>query len=174
MIIFLSGLSAVGKTTTAEAFVARHTEFRHVVASRLIKGGGASIRPSSRADLDRNQKILLREFRELRHTSAERIHLILDGHMVIETREGEELIEDKVIDGLQVSHFIVITDDPYRIYSTRRRGSSGRPISLDTIQRLQMLEIDATRRQAERCGSPSFEVQSGDVEALERIFGLDS
>jgi adenylate kinase len=172
MIVFLSGLSGAGKTTTAAAFIARHAQFKHVVASRLIEIGGASTRPLGAADVAYNQQVLIQGFSVIRHR-CQRYHLILDGHMVIETRQGHEIVNDEVIDGLLITHFVVLIDEPQRIYSTRRRSSITTPeASMDEIRRLQALEIDATRRQAERCRCPFFEVQSGQVDALEAVFAL--
>jgi adenylate kinase len=171
MIVFLSGLSGVGKTTTAKAFVARHAQFKHVIASCLISRAGARTQPLDSADVKRNQEVLLREFTAIRRSFPE-YYIMLDGHMVIETTRGEEIVGDEVIDGLAATHFIAIIDDPRRIYSTRQHDLGEASLSLGELERLQDLEIVTTRRQAERRECPFFEVQSGEVEALELIFGL--
>jgi adenylate kinase len=171
MIVFLSGLSGVGKTTTARAFAARHAQFKHIIASRLISRAGARTQPSDSADVKRNQQVLLREFAQIRR-SFPNYDILLDGHMVIETTRGEEIVGDEVIDELAATHFIAVIDDPRRIYSTRQLGLSEAFLSLGKLERLQDLEIVTTRRQAERRECPFFAVQSGEVEALELIFGL--
>jgi adenylate kinase len=132
---------------------------------------GVRTQPSDSADVKRNQQVLLREFAEIRRGFPD-YHILLDGHMVIETTQGEEIVSDEVIDDLAATHFIAIIDDPRRIYSTRQHGLSEAPLSLSELERLQDLEIVTTRLQAERRECPFFEVQSGEVEVLELIFGL--
>jgi len=170
MIVFLSGLSGVGKTTTAKAFVGRHTQFKHVIASDVIRRAGASTYPLDYAQIEHNQRILLRDFAEIRHNFPG-FHILLDGHMVIETNEGEYVVEDGVIDSLSVSYFVAIVDDPSRIYSARRTIGK-RLLSPNELERLQKLEVAATQRQAERAARPFAQVQSGEVEALENTLGL--
>jgi adenylate kinase len=170
MMVFLSGLSGVGKTTTARAFVARHPQFRHIIASDLIRRTGAGIEPAEDDHVERNQVILLREFAAVRRRFPYH-HFLLDGHMVIEIRKGDHIIADSVIDGLAVTHFVVIVDDPSRIYSTRF-AVQGDSLSPSGLERLQNLEITTTRRQAERTGCPFVQVQSGQIKSLEDSLGL--
>jgi adenylate kinase len=170
MIVFLSGLSGVGKTTTARAFVARQQQFKHVIASDLISRAGANIEPTDEREVINNQNILIREFTAIRQYFQD-YHFLLDGHMVIETNKGDYIIADEVIDGLAVTHFVGITDDPSRIHSTRRVIQKG-AISSVELANLQTLEMSATRRQAERTRRPFFQVRSGHVVALENSLGL--
>jgi adenylate kinase len=170
MIVFLSGLSGVGKTTTAKAFVARHTQFKHVIASDVIKSAGASTYALDYAQVEYNQRILIRDFAEIRRNFPG-LHILLDGHMVIETNEGQHILDDEIIDGLYVSDFVAIVDDPSRIFSARSTigGSLLPPNELDQLQKL---EVAATKRQAERTRRPFAQVRSGELEALERTLGL--
>jgi adenylate kinase len=170
MIVFLSGLSGVGKTTTARALVARQPQFRHIIASDLISRAGANIDPANEREVIRNQDILVQEFAAVRQYFRN-YHFLLDGHMVIETNKGDHIIEDEVIDRLAVTHFIGIIDDPSRIHSTRRVIQKG-CISSAELANLQTLEMSVTRRQAERTRRPFFQVWSGQVEALEINLGL--
>ena len=112
-----------------------------------------------------------REFVAIRRSFLE-YHILLDGHMVIETTRGEQIVDDEVIDGLAATHFIAIIDDPSRIYLTRQDDTSKGSLSLSELDRLQNLEIATTRQQAKRRECPFFEVQSGEVDALEVIIGL--
>jgi adenylate kinase len=170
MIVFLSGISGVGKTTIARAFVARQRQFKHVIASDLISRAGASVEPTDEREVIRNQNILIKEFAAIRQYFRH-CHFLLDGHMVIETSKSHHIIGDEIIDGLAVSHFIGIIDDPSRIHSTRRAVQKGAISSLE-LENLQNLEMSVTRRQAERTRCPFFQVQSGQVEALENSLGL--
>jgi len=170
MIVFLSGLSGVGKTTTARAFVTRQQQFKHIIASDLISGAGASIEPADEREVIRNQNILVQEFAGFRQYFRD-YHLLLDGHMVIETSKGDYIIGDEVIDGLAVTHFVGIIDNPSRIHSTRRVAQKG-AISFFELAKLQTLEMSVTRQQAERTRRPFFQVQSGQVESMEASLGL--
>jgi adenylate kinase len=170
MIVFLSGLSGVGKTTTARAFVARQQQFKHIIASDLISGAGASIEPTDEREVINNQNILVQEFMAIREFFPN-YHFLLDGHMVIETNKGDHIIGDEVIDCLAITHFVGIIDDPSRIHSTRHVIQKG-AISFIELANLQTLEMSVTRRQAQRTRRPFFQVQSGQVEALEDRLGL--
>lgn len=170
MIVFFSGLSGVGKTTTAKAFIERYTQFKHVVASELIRQAGANPHVLDHAQAEQNQRILLQEFAAIRRRLVNP-HILFDGHMVIETRKGEHVVNDRVIDGLCVSHFVAIIDEPSRIYSMRY--TAGRtPPSTEELKRLQDLEVSTTRRQAERTGRPFIQMQSGTIESLATSLGL--
>lgn len=170
MIVFLSGLSGVGKTTMARAFVARQQQFKHIIASDLISGAGASIELTDEWEVIKNQNILVREFAEIRQSFPD-YHFLLDGHMVIETNKGKHIIGNEVIDGLAITHFVGIIDDPSRINFTRLVIQKG-AISSVELANLQILEMSVTRRQAERTRRPFFQVQSGQVEVLENSLGL--
>jgi len=91
--------------------------------------------------------------------------------MVIETNEGEHVVEDWVIDGLFVSYFVAIIDDPSRIYSARLTVGR-RLLAPNELKRLQKLEVAQTERQAVRTGRPFAQVRSGELKALENILGL--
>ena len=164
MIVFLSGLSGVGKTTTATAFIERYTQFKHVVASELIRRAGADPQALDQAQAETESAYFGPRIPTICH-SLRNLHILFDGHMIIETRKGEHVIDDRVIDGLYVSHFVAIIDDPSRIYSTRY--TVGRtPLSTEELKRLQELEVYTTRRQAERTGCPFIQIQSGAIESL--------
>jgi adenylate kinase len=170
MIVFLSGLSGVGKTTTAQAFVVRHTQFRHVIASHLIRRAGASTQKLDYSQVKQNQIILLREFAAIRN-SFSNCHILLDGHMIIEINEGEFIVDDNVINGLSVTHFIALIDNPNRVYSTKRNARKF-SLSPNELERLQRLEVTETRRQAERTGCPFFQIRSGEIKSLEDSLGF--
>lgn len=170
MIVFLSGLSGVGKTTTAKAFVRRYTQFRHIIASDLIRRAGANPQARDYAEAQENQHILLTEFAAMRR-SLFNPYILLDGHMVIETAKGDHVIDDCIVDGLCLSHFVAIIDDPKRIYSTRRTIQRA-PLSLKHLTELQGLEVAATRRQAERTGCPFIQMKSGAVDFLAANLGV--
>lgn len=170
MIVFLSGLSGVGKTTTARAFVRRHPNFKHVIASALLRDAGVSLEPANESQVRYNQEVLINQFKAIREGCPD-THFLFDGHMIIETANGNHAIADEIIDGLTVSHFVVMVDNAYRIRMSREAVQK-RLISPVELERLQSIEVQATLRHAERTGRPFFQVQSGQIAVMEDGLGL--
>jgi adenylate kinase len=172
MIVFLSGLSGAGKTTMARAITMRHPQFKHVIASDIIRNAGADTKPTNARAVEQNQIAILKRFEGIRQQLAG-YSILFDGHMVIETADGPQIIRDQVIDALEITHFCVILDDPKRIQSTRYRSQKAKK-SIAQLADLQTLELNLTRRQAERTDRPFAEIRRGDLDTFERSLGIKS
>jgi adenylate kinase len=144
----------------------------HVIASDLIRKAGGDIKPTNARAVEQNQIAILKGFERIRRRLAG-YPILFDGHMVIETADGPHTVRDQVIDALEITHFCVILDDPERIQSMRYQSQTTEKSAAELAD-LQTLELNLTRRQAERTQRPFAEIQSGDLDAFERSLGIKS
>lgn len=115
--IFVCGLSKSGKSHLIEAAIASGTKFRHVKASQLLRVAG---RPLERIDaylMLANQRVFLECALAMLVHSNEAV--VLEGHLVIETTDGPQLVPDTSLDALPIVKLLLIEDDPNAIAARR-------------------------------------------------------
>ena len=118
----------------------RHPQFKHVIASDIIRETAADIKPTNARAVEQNQIAILKGFEGIRQQLAD-YPIIFDGHMVIEAADGPQIIRDQVIDALGITHFCVVLDDPERIQSTRYQSQTAEK-SIAQLADLQTLELN--------------------------------
>ncbi len=159
-IIFVAGVSGVGKTTFLKK-IAENAEFQRLTASLIIKEQrkyiGVQKMTSEElrlANLADNQKVLVDGFHRLKIPQMDLI--IIDGHTVIDTPNGLIKIESSVFKGLGVEHFIFLKEQPAEILKRRRADSSRNrhSISAELIEQQQAKSLVVTAKIAEVLGVP--------------------
>lgn len=155
MVVALTGISGVGKSTLVEA-VSSLIPLHHFQASALIKEGrdttlgvAAVAHDHLRlANTDENQMLLVRGFRR-RAVNVSGL-VILDGHTMIEKDDRLMPIAKTVFEEIGISAMIFLEDDPAFILE-RRRGDTSRSRPLPSIERLKATQDAALRQAAELC-----------------------
>lgn len=95
MLAIICGLSGSGKSYLIEsANVASHG-LTVVKASDLLRNGGYPTTNLQASDVSKNQRYIVDQLIGL---SACHRRIVLDGHLLIETREGPQLIADAVVE----------------------------------------------------------------------------
>ncbi|MEO0917612.1 MAG: AAA family ATPase [Pseudomonadota bacterium] len=124
-VVAFTGISGVGKTTFLNKF-ADIVAFQHVTGGSLIasaRDAAADSRDAMRhADLDENQRLLIRGFALVRDPTAELV--IMDGHVVIDDGKGLINISSDVFNALDVTVMMHLEADPDRIIKNRRQDTS--------------------------------------------------
>lgn len=124
-VIAFTGISGVGKTTFLNRF-SNLVAFQHVTGGSLI-AAARDAAPDDRdamrhADLDENQRLLIRGFDLVRDPTAELI--IMDGHVVIDHGEGLTNISSDVFKALDVTVMVHLEANPERVAKNRRQETS--------------------------------------------------
>jgi adenylate kinase len=146
IVVALTGLSGVGKSTLIKALAAM-VPLEHLQASALIRegqqasGDAALTQDQLRlVDIDENQQLLVSGFQLMAGKSKGLI--IVDGHTVIERDGGLTRIDARVFGALGIHSMIFLVDDPDAI-ATRRRNDTVRKRPLPSIDRLQLIQNQA-------------------------------
>lgn len=119
-IISFTGLSGVGKST----FLRRLSErllFQHLVAGSLIAAARDAEQQDRdklrHADLDENQRLLIRGFALARDPEADLV--VIDGHVVIDSGYGLTKLPADVFRILGITTVVHLEADPARIAANR-------------------------------------------------------
>lgn len=150
MIVLLCGLSKSGKTTLITNAALQDLGIEHVKASKILQ---ERCRPTSCVqsnDIGPNQVALVSWLTAAMRQRPSKI--LLDGHLLIETTDGPQLLPDSSLAELPLSGLIHISIAPETV-SKRRRGS-GLTESVQEIGLLTEIERSAARRLACRRSIP--------------------
>jgi adenylate kinase len=167
MIIIACGLSKSGKTSLIERADFARLNCAHVRGGALLCNGYRPIEALRASDVITNQEFIVRELLALEASSK---RTLLDGHLLIETLDGPQLVPDSVLDPLPLSGLIVVVTDP-KIVAKRRLGTR-LTSAIEDISDLAQMEGLQARRLARRRRVPVVELDSQDVESLNRILSL--
>ncbi len=176
-IVFLAGVSGVGKTTFLRE-LANHAEFQHLTASQIIKDQKQYINLQNMtseelrlANIADNQKTLVDGFHRLKEPQIDLI--IIDGHTVIDTPDGLVEIESSVFEGLGIDHFIFLKEQPAEILKRRQADSSrNRPlICVESIEQQQAISLTITTKIAGTLGVPMSSLSTCQFDDALRILG---
>lgn len=163
----LVGISGVGKTTFLKG-LGESIDFQHLSAGSLIaearkKGDGE--RDGLRSNnIDENQQLLVSGFMLKVDPSVERI--ILDGHMIIHTQGGVEVIDPSVFSGMAIEGIIHLSAPPELIEKNRLNDAMRqRPnLSVKELSDHQGLSLSATKSACEYLHIPFLEVATNDLQ----------
>ncbi|MBA9068734.1 adenylate kinase [Methylobacterium sp. RAS18] len=124
------GISGVGKTTRCANFCAKHTNFLHIQASKILQQSRNStsetLRTSPKYKIEENQSILVTKFLEIRNQNLEKSFLI-DAHCVIDSDREYIYIPPHVFSGFLPDRFFVLESDPKSIALQRNADPRQRP-----------------------------------------------
>lgn len=166
-IVFVGGVHGVGKSTCC-AQVAQLTGCLHVTASEIIKRERSQAIASAGklvADVDGNQRLLIRGFHTLR-LQAGTMPILLDGHFAMRDTLGEiQAVSVDVFRSLGVDRVVCLVDEPSAI-AARIQQRDGTALANHEIAELQDAEMRHAKAAAVALGVPFTLVQGGDVEAL--------
>ncbi len=161
--ILVTGISGVGKTHLLEQFLRRHPSFVRLGASALLHRARHNIDNLDTASAAENQRFLMQALTNAMHEARPRT--LVDGHAVIETRNGVYEVPDMVVVSLRPQLIATVFDEDEASLENRRR-QKGRQSFLPLSQ-LQTAEIERSRRWSKVLEVPFALVRSGAVEDFE-------
>lgn len=162
----LVGISGVGKTTFLKG-LSEVVDFQHLSAGSLIaeaRKKGDEERDGLRANnIDENQELLVSGFFLKIDPSAGRI--ILDGHMIIHTQTGIEIIDPSVFEKMSIRGLIHLSAPPEQIERNRLNDATRqRPnLSIKELSDHQGLSLSTSKGASEYLRIPFLEVATTDV-----------
>lgn len=166
-VVFVGGVHGVGKTTSC-AQVAQLAGCLHVTASEIIRRErGQAIASAGKlvADVDGNQRLLIRGFHRMRQ-KAGATPILLDGHFAMRDGLGEiQSVSVDVFRSLGIDRVVCLVDEPSAIAARIRQRDGMAPADRE-IADLQDAESRHARLVATALDVPFTLVQGGDVEAL--------
>lgn len=158
MIILACGLSGSGKTTIiAHAARVSGLGLNHIKASDILRQEGRPITGLKASDVISNQELIVSWL--LRYKSLNHGPILLDGHLLIETDDGPQLVPDRILAPLPLAGIIVVRIEP-EVVAKRREDSFLTRSSLE-IRDLMFIERVHARRLA-RARTVTFSAIRGD------------
>ncbi|MBR2681398.1 MAG: AAA family ATPase [Exiguobacterium sp.] len=160
MVVFICGLSGIGKSSLIEYVVTNFPNVRHVRASDLLASAGKPIRNLRTSDVLHNQLAFVKlAAAEIRRST----HVLIDGHLLIESLDGPISLPDNCLDALQIDGVIIVTADAEQLFS--RRVTAGLcTASINELAELMSTELENAKRLAQRRRVGFATIQSGDRE----------
>lgn len=174
-VIFLAGISGVGKTTFLKK-LATEIEFQHLTAGTLISNG-KSIEPKDRdairfSNLDENQELLISGFHHTRDNEA--LVVLIDGHVVIDNGSGLEKINSNVFKALNIDAMVHLNADTDQIFKNRENDESrARPkLSREQLKDHQEYSILAAYEISKVLDMRCIEINAEDIASIKRLLLL--
>ena len=171
MIVFVCGLSRSGKSHMLEAVLVNCTGVQHLRASELLRASGRPTALISAADALLNQEVFIAAAKAAIERTSDNI--IIDGHLMIESADGPQLVPETCFDALPLVGMVVIEAPPTEI--VRRHVEIEPALTADEAADRMELERIHARRIARRRNIGFAAVESGDVDhlydELARMFG---
>lgn len=161
--IFVAGLSGVGKTSAIDWFVLRHPEFEHLRASCLLKELGRPLSNLTLQEISENQY----ELNRLLRGRAISRRTILDGHLVLPTGSGTYRVSTDFFDGIPLTAFVFLWAEPSILL--RRRDAELREDTLRLTEELQKAALNHARSVAVHYGRPIEILNSDDRSDFEEV-----
>lgn len=149
MIIIACGLSKSGKTSLIQN--ARLEEFgiSVVKGSSILSTSGRPVVDLTATETISNQQIIAEELSRLVQAES---RVVLDGHLLIETIDGPQLVPDVVLKRLPICGVVLIESDPVLISERRREGKL--TTNIEEISDLAQMELLQAKRFARLLGVP--------------------
>jgi len=157
----MCGLSKSGKTSTIEACDLASTGFIHVRASTLLKDDGRPIASLRASDVFLNQEALVRTLTDAPYRGRD---ILLDGHLLIETADGPQLVPDSCLEPLPLGVVILFQAQAEQV--AQRRAGTASAILPEEARRLMALEAVQAERVALRRRVPFLCAGPGDAQLL--------
>ncbi|MGJ3259051.1 MAG: AAA family ATPase [Rhodospirillales bacterium] len=165
MMVFVTGLSRSGKSTAIEACGYRDMGFNYRRGSDILRDRGLPTADLTPAQSLRNQEEIVRAL-----LSEQRFQCgatIFDGHLMIETTEGPQLVPQRPLEQLGIAAVINVFANADIV--AERRGDPS--IYAADISLLEEIETVCATQLARRTGSRLERVDSEDLKHLSVIFG---
>ncbi|MER9107679.1 hypothetical protein NKH95_27605 [Mesorhizobium sp. M0848] len=162
MILLVCGLSQSGKSNLIERAQLEGLGIPSVKASTLLRTTGRPTVELDVIDAIANQDYLAKQVLQATGSNAELT--ILDGHLLIETIGGPQLVPDASLAPLPIVGVIFVQADS-NVISKRREGSTFSR-SIDEITDLAQIELSQARRFARKRGVLFEVVDAGDVKTF--------
>jgi len=163
--IFVGGLSGVGKTSMISALARQDDAIIHLRASALLRNSGVQTAQLRAGQMLENQRRLVAILAKM-PIPTNRLG-ILDGHYVIETLDGVVPVPDEVFDSLGLVGVVVIVAQ-IPIIAARRKARD--PEWHDPgLAEMQLRERTHAALQGKRLSIPFAEIASGDQATFRRI-----
>ncbi|MBG0801483.1 AAA family ATPase [Methylocystis sp. H4A] len=163
MIVIVCGLSGSGKSSLTKNSDFLSLGFVLVRASDLLRSAGLPTTQLRARDALLNQEYLIDKISDL---AAERAFIVLDGHLLIETIDGPQLVPDTIVSRLPVSYILFVDTSPKEIMKRRARENG---VCVDELSDLGELEHIHARRLARKGRVPFGSIKDGDVVAFDLI-----
>jgi len=159
MITFVCGLSKSGKSTLIDQARSEGIVADHIKASAVLRDLGRPTLEARASDVIANQELLVDWLDRSIRCNPRRV--ILDGHFLIESLDGPQLVPDSVLKSLPVTKVICVHCEP-KLIADRRAGSRFTQ-SLEEIEDLMAIEERQAARFARQIGAPISTVSATDV-----------
>ena len=172
-IIFLAGISGVGKTTFLKK-LATEIEFQHLTAGTLISNGKSleqKNRDSMRfSNLDENQELLISGFHHARDNQA--LIVLIDGHVVIDNGDDLKKISPNVFNALKVDAVIHLNSAPDQIFENRQNDKNRDRPKLSSVQlkNHQEYSILTAYEISKALDIKCIEINAEDTSSVKRLF----
>lgn len=158
MMIVVCGLSKCGKSSLIKRASKSGLAVPSVKASQLLRTSGRPTQTLNAAEALKNQP-------ELSNLLKQHVHggqpIILDGHLLIETIDGPQLVPETGLVPLGVIGIILVTAPKETIAS--RRAETKFTTNIEDIQDLATIECVHARRFARMQGVPFSQIDYLDV-----------
>jgi adenylate kinase len=165
MILLVCGLSMSGKSTLiAKADLAR-LAVEHVRASAVLHALDRPTVGLAVTDLLANQVLLVEWL--MQSLGGQPRSIILDGHLLVETADGPQLVPDNALRVLPIAGVIAIHDDPLLV--SERRKETPLTTRIEEIQDLTTIEELQAKRFARLRGVEFAVVRAADVTGFEAM-----
>ena len=161
MIVVVCGLSKCGMTSLVDAAKPIGLDWTPVRGSQLLHvAGKPTTGLTAWQTLDNQQS--LRD--QLARLDSDNRHLVLDGHLLIETVDGPQLVPDSAFFGLKLAGVIAVVIDPDLL--SKRRAET--PLNSDPVELADLMSIEKfqARRIARQFDVPFFDVEHDDANAF--------
>lgn len=168
----LVGISSVGKTTFLKG-LSELIDFQNLSAGSLIaearKKRGEERDGLRSSNIDENQRLLVSGFMLKVDPSAEIV--ILDGHMIIHTYGGIEVIDPSIFAGIGIGGLIHLSASPEQIERNRLNDATRQRPSLSEreLSDHQDLSLSTTKSACEYLGIPFLAVTTKDVQLAQQF-----
>jgi adenylate kinase len=162
MITFVCGLSKSGKSTLIAQGELAKIPADHIKASALLRDLNRPTVDLRASSVVGNQDILV-DWLDHSLRSNPRL-IVLDGHLLIETLDGPQLVPDVALKKLPITHVICIRGEPAEVAERRR----GLPFtrSVEEIRDLIAIEELQARRFARLMRARLSTLTSDDLESF--------
>lgn len=169
-LVFIGGISGVGKTTLLDRSPGRDREWLRMSAGRLIAGelGLAALSVEDEADVLRCQDALVRAYKQRSRGHA--LPILMDGHFTLHTRSGAIAVPESVFRAL-APHALVLLHAPPDEIRSRRLHRDGAAPSLEELAAAASAEAAAARAIAGALRLPLHEL-SIDADPAAALLGL--
>lgn len=158
MIVLVCGLSRSGKTSAIREIKDTCAGILHIRASAVLRENGGKTDHLRVSDIVPNQSILSRKINE--EFSKLSSAMVLDGHLLLETLDGPQLIPDTCLQALKLTAIFYLFEDHYTL--AKRREGTKLTSSVEEIAELEGIEWLQAKRFARLNKIPISRFHSGD------------